>query len=218
MVPGSEYRDASAEELDKAPRENEDADLDRLIDISVQHKGPIVITQSTGKEVGVIDKDILLRGIQGGKIESFIKAVDQNSQYSPADAHKDNIADFVGVNSKYYEREIARLDTATGFIPSFNVAAALLGSIWWVSRHLWSWFWIFLILETIAIVQIARGLLADLGADQLARARGVWRPALTADGARAAELIASGDSNVSMLLGVCECTGCGECGCISKSE
>ena len=83
MVPGSEYRDASAEELDKAPRENEDADLDRLIDISVQHKGPIVITQSTGKEVGVIDKDILLRGIQGGKIESFIKTVDQDSPNTP---------------------------------------------------------------------------------------------------------------------------------------
>lgn len=199
MVPVSEYRDASAEELVKAPRENEDADLDRLIDISVQHKGPIVITQSTGREVGVIDKDILLRGIQGGKNESLIRVSDQNTQYSPADAHSDNIADFVGVNSKYYEREIARLDTATGFIPSFNVAAALLGSIWWVSRHLWSWFWIFLIFETIAIVQIARGLLADLGAGQLARA---GRLAASADRRRseAEELIANGDYNVNMLL------------------
>ncbi len=199
MVPGSEYRDASAEELVKAPRENEDADLDRLIDISVQHRGPIVITQSTGKEVGVIDKDILLRGIQGGKNESLIRVSDQNTRYIPADAHSDNIADFVGINSKYYEREIARLDTATGFILSFNVAAALLGSIWWVSRHLWSWFWIFLILETIAIVQIARGLLADLGADQLARA---GRLAASADSRRseAEELIANGDDNVHMLL------------------
>lgn len=200
MMPISEYRNTPDEELINAPRENEDTNLDRLIDVSVQHRGPVVITQATGKEVGVVDKDILLRGIQGGKNELPMRNKNQNRQDPPVNVPSDNIADFVGVSSGYYEREFDQLDTATGlWVTSFNASAALLGSIWWVSRRLWNWFWIFLVLETIAIVQITRGLWADLGAGQLSRAK---RLAASAEKRRdeAAELIANGDGGADMLL------------------
>ena len=49
-----------------APRADGGSDLDSLIDISVNTSGPIVITEN-GQEVGVVSKETLLRGIQGGK-------------------------------------------------------------------------------------------------------------------------------------------------------
>ena len=52
--------------LDGAPRADEGADLDQLIDHSVGTDLPIVITEH-GVEVGVVTKPVLLRGIQGGK-------------------------------------------------------------------------------------------------------------------------------------------------------
>jgi glycine betaine/proline transport system ATP-binding protein len=52
--------------LDGAPRADEGADLDQLIDLSVGSEMPVVITDK-GAEVGVVTKPVLLRGIQGGK-------------------------------------------------------------------------------------------------------------------------------------------------------
>jgi len=52
--------------LDQAPRADESADLDQLIDQSVETELPIVITEG-GRDVGVVTKPVLLRGIQGGK-------------------------------------------------------------------------------------------------------------------------------------------------------
>ncbi|NIA69339.1 betaine/proline/choline family ABC transporter ATP-binding protein [Pelagibius litoralis] len=52
--------------LEGAPRADEGADLDQLIDISVDSDLPVVITES-GRDVGVVTKPRLLRGIQGGK-------------------------------------------------------------------------------------------------------------------------------------------------------
>jgi glycine betaine/proline transport system ATP-binding protein len=49
-----------------APRAAGDSDLDALIDISVETEGPIVITED-GQDVGLVSKETLLRGIQGGK-------------------------------------------------------------------------------------------------------------------------------------------------------
>lgn len=51
--------------LEGAPRADRDADLDRLIDLSVDAEQPVVITEQ-GVDVGVITKPVLLRGIQGG--------------------------------------------------------------------------------------------------------------------------------------------------------
>jgi glycine betaine/proline transport system ATP-binding protein len=60
------FRATDDRSLDDAPRADENADLDQLIDISVKTYSPIIITEN-GKDVGVVDKARLLRGIQGGK-------------------------------------------------------------------------------------------------------------------------------------------------------
>lgn len=50
-----------------APRVPHGTDLDRLIDVSTENDLPTVIQDDNGKDIGVIDKAILLKGIQGGK-------------------------------------------------------------------------------------------------------------------------------------------------------
>ena len=52
--------------LDGAPRADEGADLDQMIDLAVNTEMPVVITDA-GADVGVVTKPRLLRGIQGGK-------------------------------------------------------------------------------------------------------------------------------------------------------
>ncbi len=86
------------------------------------------------------------------------------------DSRDQAIAEFVEYGAEYYKKQFDRLDDSSGFVLSFNAAAALLGSIWWCARHLWSYFWIFLTLETIALVQVCRGLFANLGIEEFARA------------------------------------------------
>ncbi|MEQ8654205.1 MAG: glycine betaine/L-proline ABC transporter ATP-binding protein [Kiloniellales bacterium] len=54
-------------DLTGAPRTHDETDLDHLIDLSVGTDQPIVITDAEGKEVGLVSKARLLRGIQGGK-------------------------------------------------------------------------------------------------------------------------------------------------------
>jgi glycine betaine/proline transport system ATP-binding protein len=57
---------ANGADLSQAPRADESADLDRLIDLSIGTELPVVITDG-GAEVGIVTKPRLLRGIQGGK-------------------------------------------------------------------------------------------------------------------------------------------------------
>lgn len=52
--------------LGGAPRADEGADLDQLIDLAVETDLPVVITEG-GVDVGFVTKTRLLRGIQGGK-------------------------------------------------------------------------------------------------------------------------------------------------------
>ena len=66
MTPLSEYRN-EGENLGTAPRVSENSDLDQLIDISLKNPGPMVITNNDGADVGVVDREHLLRGIQGRK-------------------------------------------------------------------------------------------------------------------------------------------------------
>ncbi len=54
-------------DLNGAPRTNDETDLDHLIDLSVDTDQPIVITDAEGKDIGLVSKARLLRGIQGGK-------------------------------------------------------------------------------------------------------------------------------------------------------
>jgi len=108
------------------------------------------------------------------------------------------IAAFAGRGTDYYKREFERLGTATGYVVSFNPAAAILGPFWLAARQLWGWFWPFLILETLAFVQLCRGLFADLGADEYARALRLSESAASRR-AEAEEALASGASNAGPL-------------------
>ena len=108
------------------------------------------------------------------------------------------VAAFVGRGSGYYQREFERLGKATGYVASFNPAAAILGPFWLAARQLWGWFWPFLILETLAVVQLCRGLFADLGAEEYARALRLSKSAASRR-AEAEEALASGASNAGAL-------------------
>ena len=48
-----------------APRVADDTDLDQLIDLALQHTVPIVVTDSSEKEIGYVDREQLLRSIKG---------------------------------------------------------------------------------------------------------------------------------------------------------
>ncbi len=81
----------------------------------------------------------------------------------------DLIATFVGSNPDYYRGQFQNIGAKSGFSWTFNAAAALLGPIWFGMRGLWNWGLAFVILETFALVQIARGLFGDLGAEARAQ-------------------------------------------------
>jgi glycine betaine/proline transport system ATP-binding protein len=63
----SSYKPARGEDLKDSPRAHHGTNLDELIDIATTTEHPIVIQGDDGKDVGVIDKTTLLKGIQGGK-------------------------------------------------------------------------------------------------------------------------------------------------------
>ena len=81
----------------------------------------------------------------------------------------DTIRAFVATNPDYYIRNFDTIGASARFTPTFNLIAGLLGPIWFGARGLWSWALPFLILETVALVQIARGLFGDLAADAMDR-------------------------------------------------
>ena len=80
-----------------------------------------------------------------------------------------SVGSFVRTRQAYYGREFEKIQAATRLPRSWNTAAALAGPFWAASRGLWGYFWMFLILEVLALVQIGRGWWGDLGADKLAR-------------------------------------------------
>ncbi|GAB5468463.1 MAG: hypothetical protein Kilf2KO_14930 [Rhodospirillales bacterium] len=94
-------------------------------------------------------------------------------------APADSVKTFVGANGPYYQTQFRKIGDRRGFTFTFNLAAALLGSIWFGMRNLWSYFLPFVILETIAIVQMARGIWGDLGAPMLQRLDGIERTLAT---------------------------------------
>jgi len=65
MQPIEEYQATNGEDLEGCPMAHEDSDLDSLIDLAVEADRPIVVTED-GKRVGVVTRQALLRGIQGG--------------------------------------------------------------------------------------------------------------------------------------------------------
>lgn len=80
------------------------------------------------------------------------------------------VEQFVGKSASYYRKTFAYMMQAPGYRFTFNMAAALLGPIWYGARGLWSWFLGFMLLETFAFIQIGTGLFGDLGRDARIRA------------------------------------------------
>ena len=76
---------------------------------------------------------------------------------------------FVTTRSAYYERQFDKIGTRPGFVWTFNLAAGLVGPFWFIARGLWNWALTFMIIETFAWVQIARGLFGNLATDAWVR-------------------------------------------------
>ena len=75
------------------------------------------------------------------------------------------VAEFVRTSPDYYAAEFKRIGSSPTFTATFNLLAGLFGPIWFGARGLWKWALAFLIVETFAFVQMARGLFGDLSAD-----------------------------------------------------
>lgn len=86
-----------------------------------------------------------------------------------------DIKTFVKLNEIYYATQFKSIGNKRGFLFTWNWAAFLLGSIWYGMRSLWAYFLPFVALETIAVVQLARGIWGDLGAPILARLPAIER-------------------------------------------
>ncbi|MCV3273689.1 ABC transporter permease subunit [Roseobacter sinensis] len=85
-----------------------------------------------------------------------------------AERHE-NIRTFVRTSPDYYIRNFDKIGASARFTPTFNLMAGIFGPVWFGARGLWSWALPFLIIEALALVQIARGLFGDLAADAMAR-------------------------------------------------
>ncbi len=81
------------------------------------------------------------------------------------------IVKFIGSQAEYYELQFKKIGSSSGFTPTFNWAAAFLGSVWFASRGLWNWALAFIVIEIIGIVQIMRGLFGDLTSDLASRVK-----------------------------------------------
>lgn len=86
-----------------------------------------------------------------------------------AEERRENIRTFVRTNPDYYIRQFEKIGASSRFTATFNAMAGLFGPVWFAARGLWSWALPFLVIETLAFVQMARGLFGDLGADAMAR-------------------------------------------------
>ena len=86
-----------------------------------------------------------------------------------AEERRESIRAFVRTNPDYYIRNFDKIGASSRFTATFNLMAGLFGPVWFGARGLWTWALPFLIFETLALVQIARGLFGDLAADAMAR-------------------------------------------------
>ncbi len=103
------------------------------------------------------------------------------------------VEDFAVQNGSYYAEQFARIQGKTGYTWTWNTMAALFGPLWGAARGIWGFFWIFLVLELFALVQIGRGLWGELGAEQLVRYERLMANIARRE-QQAAELVAAGDA------------------------
>ena len=98
-----------------------------------------------------------------------LEATDTQAALAYAADRRKNVRVFVRTNGEYYIRQFDRIGASARFTATFNPMAGLFGPIWFGARGLWSWALPFLVIEMLAIVQIARGIFGDLAADAFAR-------------------------------------------------
>ncbi len=67
MASIDQYKAQGGKAPGDSPRVSEDTDLDQLIDIAAETDNPIIIVDANNHDIGIVDKQHLLRGIQGGK-------------------------------------------------------------------------------------------------------------------------------------------------------
>lgn len=105
----------------------------------------------------------------------------------------EDVAAFAGRNACYYAREFAKIEARPGFVPTFNIAAAVFGPLWAAARGVWGAYWSFLILELFAWVQIGRGTWGQLGTEHIERLVRLTDNIARRE-AQAADLTAAGDA------------------------
>ena len=98
-----------------------------------------------------------------------LDATDTEAALAYAAERRENIRRFVRTNPDYYIAQFDKIGESSKFTPTRNLSAGVFGPVWFGARGLWSWALPFLILETLALVQIARGLFGDLAADAFDR-------------------------------------------------
>ena len=98
-----------------------------------------------------------------------LEDTDTEAARAYAKERRDNIRTFTRTSPDYYIQNFDKIGASSRFTPTFNAMAGLFGPVWFGARGLWSWALPFLIIETLALVQIARGLFGDLAADAMAR-------------------------------------------------
>lgn len=72
-----------------------------------------------------------------------------------------------------YRRSFRRIGRQPGFVPTFNVAAAVLGPFWWTARQLWGLAMVFWVVEIYVLSHLATGALGNLGTAEAERAEGL---------------------------------------------
>ncbi|MCR6502799.1 ABC transporter permease subunit [Shinella sp. CPCC 101442] len=111
-------------------------------------------------------------------------------------ARDEAIMHFAGRNGLYYRQAFQRIGERRGYVPSINIAAALLGPIWLGGRRLWSAFWPYLIADLLAVVLIAFALAGGTSAEQGARADRLEKLAVT----RLSEAKAANDRDATSTI------------------
>ncbi len=98
-----------------------------------------------------------------------LDAKDTEAALAYAAQRRENIRAFVRTHPDYYISQFDKIGESSKFTATFNLFAGIFGPIWYGARGLWSWALPFLIIETLALVQISRGLFGDLAADAFKR-------------------------------------------------
>ncbi len=107
-----------------------------------------------------------------GNVNPLIET-DADKVAAQEEVRRAEVAEFVRTNPEYYADQFKHIGANANFTPTLNIFAGIFGPIWFGARGLWTWAVAFLIVETFAFVQIARGLFGDLSADAVARVESI---------------------------------------------